>query len=168
MRFALVTVWLAAPWRLASRLVLGLGLAISGRQPRRLLVVVAIATVVVAVVQSLHRHQLVDAGVIVAVAVCGVMCPLAEAALSRRDELAADWFATRAGYGAELASALHRLGGGDQHRRRSRLDRALARHPSIEHRLDELHDLLADRTGRPEFGADALPSGCQHNAAPVG
>jgi STE24 endopeptidase len=83
-RFALVTVWLATPWRIASRVVLRLGLAFSDRQPRRLLVVVAIATVVVAVLQSLHRHQLAAAAVILVLAICGSACPLAEAALSRR------------------------------------------------------------------------------------
>lgn len=162
-RFALVTVWLAVPLRLASHLVLRLGLALSGRQPRRLLVVVAIATVVVAVLQSLHRHQFLAAGAIAAVAICGVVCPLAEAALSRRDEIAADRFATQAGYGPELAGALLRLDDGDQHRRRSLLERALTCHPSIEQRLDALHDRLA-----AEGTGDAAPSARQDDAAPVG
>lgn len=143
-RFSLVTMWLAAPWRIASRLVLGLALRLSGREPGRLLAAVVAATVVVAVVQAVQRHQLLIAGVLAALALCGVVCRLADAALSRRDELAADRFAAQAGYGAALTGALHRLDVGQQHQGRPLLERALARHPPVETRLDALHDLPAD------------------------
>lgn len=127
---------LAAGARLALRL--------SGRQPGRLLAAVVAVTVVVAVVQAVQRHQLLIAGVLAALALCGVVCPLADAALSRRDEFAADRFAAQAGYGAALTGALHRLDVGQQHQGRPLLERALARHPSVETRLDALHDLPAD------------------------
>ena len=51
-RAALVTAWLAAPWRLATRLVLRLAGGLAGRQPRRLPPLVGCAGVVLAVVQA--------------------------------------------------------------------------------------------------------------------
>lgn len=93
-QFALVTMWLAAPWRFASRLVIGIGLATVGRrQPLRLLAVVVLAGVVVAVVQALQQRQWAVAAVLSAVAVCAVVCPLVDAAVSRRSEYAADRYA---------------------------------------------------------------------------
>ena len=56
-RFDLVTQWLALPWRVASRFVLGLcyGMAGGRRQWRGLLVLVTLATVTVAVVQAIQQ-----------------------------------------------------------------------------------------------------------------
>ncbi len=51
-RFALVTAWLAAPWRIAIRLTISLVLSALGRQPRRPLAAVAAAGVIVAIVQA--------------------------------------------------------------------------------------------------------------------
>ena len=98
-KFALVTMWLALPWRFASRLVIGIGLATVGRrQPLRLLALVVLAGVVVAVVQAVQQRHWAVAVVLSAVAVCAVVCPLADAAVSRRSEYAADRYAAALGW----------------------------------------------------------------------
>jgi hypothetical protein len=69
--------WLATPWRFASRLLIGIGLATIGRrQPMRLLALVVVAGVVVAVVQAIQQRQLAVAFVLSTVAICAVVCPL--------------------------------------------------------------------------------------------
>lgn len=125
-----------------ARFVVGVSLALSARQPRRLLALVVAAAVVIAIVQAIQQHHLMVAVVLGTLAVTGVACPLGDAALSRRDELAADRYAARAGYGPALAGALRRLDDGDEHRRDGLLERALARHPSTEQRLDAMYELL--------------------------
>lgn len=140
-RIGLVTAWLAAPWRFASRLFLALGLAFAGRQPRRLLALLAAVVVVLAVVQAIQHGQPMVAALLVCLALAGVACPLADAALSRCDEYAADRYAARAGYGPALAAALARMDDGSEHRRRGLLERLTARLPSVAQRLDALYEL---------------------------
>jgi Zn-dependent protease with chaperone function len=140
-RLALVAAWLSAPWRFAERLIVGLAVAAAARQPRRLLALVAAAAVVVAVIQAVQQGQTTVAVVLTCLAVFGVACPLADSALSRRDEFAADRYAAAAGYGLALAAALRGFDDGSEHRRRGLVERALARHPTIEQRLDALYDL---------------------------
>ena len=114
-KFALVTMWLALPWRFASRLVIGIGLATVGRrQPLRLLGVVVLAGVVVAVVQAVQQRQWAVAAVLSAVAVCAVVCPLVDAAVSRRSEYAADRYAAGVGVGRSWRRALQVLDGGQR------------------------------------------------------
>jgi Zn-dependent protease with chaperone function len=127
--------WLALPWRFASRLVIGIGLATVGRrQPLRLLAVVVVTGVVIAVVQAVQQRQWAVAAVLSAVAVCTVVCPLVDAAVSRRSEYAADRYASGAGLGPQLAAALRVLEGG--HRRRpGMVARLLSRHPSVARRI---------------------------------
>lgn len=133
-KFALVTVWLAAPWRFASRLVIGIGMAAVGRrQPLRLLAVVVLAGVVVAVVQAVQQRQWAVAVVLSAVAVCTVVCPLADAAVSRRSEYAADRYASALGLGPQLA-ALQVLDG-RKRRRVGLVARLLSRHPEVSRRI---------------------------------
>lgn len=75
--------WLALPWRFVSRLVIGIGLATVGRrQPLQLLAVVGMAGIVVAVVQAVQQRQWAVSVVLSAV----VVCPLVDAAVSRRSE----------------------------------------------------------------------------------
>lgn len=137
-RFALVTVWLGAPWRFAARVVIGIGLATVGRrQPLRLLAVVVITCVVVAVVQAVQQRQWAVAVVLSAVAVCGVVCPLADAAVSRRSEYAADGYAASVGVGPQLAAGLQVLAG-DRGARRGLLQRMLSRHPDVDRRIERL------------------------------
>ena len=102
--------WLAAPWRVAARLVIHLGNVLSGRQSRYRLAMVVFAGVAVA--RALHEgHQLVG-GVLLFVGLSAVLCPLADAAVSRRAEFAADRFAVDHGLALELAAALHALDDG--------------------------------------------------------
>lgn len=136
-RLALVTIWLAAPWRFAARLLLGVAAACAGRQPRRLLACVIVAAVVIAVVQAVQQRQWVVAISVSALALCTVVCPLADAALSRRSEYAADRYATDAGLGLHLAAALQTMDV-SPYRSRTWTARALSRHPSLEDRIEAL------------------------------
>ena len=137
-KFALVTMWLALPWRFASRLVIGIGLATVGRrQPLRLLALVVLAGVVVAVVQAVQQRQWAVAVVLSSVAVCAVVCPLADAAVSRRSEYAADRYAADVGVGPQLAGALQVLAG-RQPRRVGLVARLLSRHPQVGRRIEAL------------------------------
>lgn len=152
-KFALVTVWLAAPWRLASRLVIGIGLATVGRrQPLRPLAVVVLAGVVIAVVQAVQQRQWAIAVVLTTVAVCAVVCPLVDAAVSRRSEYAADRYAAGVGVGAPLAAALQVLAAG-QRRRAGLVARLVSRHPVMDRRITELGGgRRATRDLNPEAG----------------
>jgi STE24 endopeptidase len=146
-RFALVTMWLALPWRAASRFVIGLGLATAGRrQPVRLLRLVVAAVVVVAVVQAQQRGQVTTVLVLSTVSVCAVACPLIDAWVSRRSEYAADRFAATCGVAVALSAALTRLDAGRVNRP-SWSQRALSRHPSLERRIDALDNHAAAPVG---------------------
>lgn len=135
-RFTLVTVWLAAPWRFAARLVVGVGWATIGRrQPQRLLALVVVAAVVIGVVQTAQRGQVAAPVVLATVAACAVVCPLADAWVSRRTEYAADRFAVRCGVGGQLIDALTRIDNDDGG---SWTQRALNRHPSVERRVEAM------------------------------
>jgi STE24 endopeptidase len=136
-RFAFATAWLAAPWRLVARILKGIVFALGRRQPLAPLAVVGSTGVVVAVIRSAHAGHWAVAGVLVFVSAAAVLCPAADAAISRRCELAADQYAAAAGVGADLASALRILGtdGPCQQRIASRL---LARHPVTSRRLSAL------------------------------
>jgi STE24 endopeptidase len=139
-RLGLISAWLATPWRFASRLFIGLGLATVGRrQPMRLLAIVVTAAVVVAVGHAIRHGQVLVASVLFSVALCAVVCPLADAWVCRRSEYAADQFAADHGAGPQLVDALIRM-----RRRRARTQswtaRALSRHPSIGRRAAAMGD----------------------------
>ena len=145
-RFGVISTWLAVPWRLTSRAVFGLGLATVGRrQPIRLLGLVVGAAVVRAVVQAICQGQTAAAALLCALAACAVLCPLADAWISRRSEFAADRFATQHGAGPQLAAALTRLNprrGG----RQSWTQAALKRHPNTARRIAAIDRLQARST----------------------
>ncbi|MCV2489781.1 M48 family metalloprotease [Geodermatophilus sp. YIM 151500] len=128
---------LAAPWRLAARLLTGIGLALSGRQPRRGLILAIVAGVAVAVTRALFQGQVLAGGVLTAVALASVVCPLADAAVSRRAEFAADRFAADHGLASQLVSALSAL---DDARRAGPgwPARLLASHPTTGRRISAL------------------------------
>ena len=93
-QYVLTAMWLGAPWRLAARLVTGIGLATIGRrQPIHLLGVVVVAAVLVAVVQAVQQGDVATALTLSSVALCAIVCPLADAAVCRRSEYAADRYA---------------------------------------------------------------------------
>ena len=135
----LLALWLAMPWRLAARLLTGIGLALSGRPARRGLIMVIAAGVAVAVTRALYQGQVLVGGVLAFVGLAAVLCPLADAAISRQSEFAADRFAADHGLALELAAALHAMDDG-----RSAAcgwpRRLLASHPTSDQRI---HELLA-------------------------
>jgi STE24 endopeptidase len=135
----LLALWLAMPWRLAARLLTGIGLALSGRPARRGLIMVIAAGVAVAVTRALYQGQVLVGGVLAFVGLAAVLCPLADAAISRQSEFAADRFAADHGLALELAVALHAMDDG-----RSAAcgwpRRLLASHPTSDQRI---HALLA-------------------------
>jgi Zn-dependent protease with chaperone function len=152
----LVTVWLAAPWRFPSRSVILVGLATVGRrQPVRLLAVGVINSVVIAVVQAVQQRQWAVAVTLTAVAVCSVVCPLADAAVGRRSEYAADRYALAVGLGPQLAAAVQVLSGG-RRRPKGIAARLLSRHPDVDRRIAALGS-VADR-GLPTV-LDREPTG---------
>ena len=100
---------LAGPWRLTTRLVTGLANSLAGRQPRAGLAVVLVAGLAVAVIHALQQGQWMVGGVLAFVGLAAVLCPVADAAISRRSEFAADRFAADYGLPLDLAAALHAL-----------------------------------------------------------
>jgi len=139
-RFALVTAWLAAPWRIATRLTISIVLTALGRQPRRPLAAVAAAGVILAIVQAGQQRNWMTAVILGGAALAWVLCPLSDAAISRRSERAADRYTATAGLGPQLAAALQTLDHAG-HQPRSWTARALARHPGVDRRVAALNDL---------------------------
>jgi STE24 endopeptidase len=138
-RLALLTTWLALPWRVASRFVLGVAFALAGRrQPPPLLAMVTVIALVVAVAQLGRQGQAVSAMVLAGVAVCAVACPLGDAWVSRRSEYAADRFTAERGAGPQLMAALRRLDRSVATGRSGWARRTLSGHPSVERRCAEL------------------------------
>lgn len=107
----LIAMGLAAPWRVAARLLASLTSGLSGRQPRRALTVVGVCGVVVAVVRAVHQGRWLAGGVVAAFALFAVVCPLVDAWTCRRAEFAADRFAADHRCAVELADALRALHG---------------------------------------------------------
>ena len=92
------------------------------------------------------------AGVLALVGLAVMLCPLADAAISRRSEFAADRFAADHGLALELAAALHAMDDG----RRGACGwsrRLLASHPTSEQRIRALHAA----TGSAECSARLRP-----------
>jgi STE24 endopeptidase len=108
----LLVSFLAAPWRLAATLLTGLASILAGRQPRRGVAVVVVAGLAVAVTRALHQGQWLVGGVLAFLGLAAVLCPLADAAIRRRSECAADRFAADHGLALELVAALHAMDDG--------------------------------------------------------
>jgi STE24 endopeptidase len=141
-RYILATSWLAAPWRFATQMLIGFGVIIAGRQPRGLLGGVVIAGLIVAPLQAEKDQRRVIAVALVGLVLALVACPLAEAAVRRRGELAADRFAAKAGVGPQLATVLEGVDSGGSRGVRP----WLATHPTVTHRTTALraHALAID------------------------
>lgn len=129
--------WWSAPWRLASRFVLGLTFGLMGRRrPPRLLACVVITGAVVAIVQSAEQHEWVVAAVLIALPALGTSVPLLDAAISRRCERVADDYAATAGAGYELSNALSAMRA--EQRSAGVLKRLKAHHPDPGERIEML------------------------------
>jgi STE24 endopeptidase len=96
-------------------------------------VVVGLAVAVPRAVQHGQRH---GGGVLVFVGLVGVLCPLADAAISRQAEYAADRFAADHGAAIELATAIRRLN--DGHRAPCGWSRLLSSHLTCEQQIGAL------------------------------
>lgn len=134
-RLTLATLWLAAPWRAFYRTAVAVCARLTGSQPASALVVVAAAAFGIAIGQGVQEGQWSTIAVLSALVVFSIVTPLADAAISRASERAADSFAARVGLGAELALALAALGSGHQRRGFRWL---VERHPRTSRRLEDL------------------------------
>jgi len=137
-RYGLATGWLAAPGRLAFRLVLGIAGTLGGGG-RRLGMAVPVLFAVggtITMIQAIQQRQWLAAAMLLGVAAALIVTPLIDGAVSRASEHAADRYAADAGFGAELAAALRLLGSPMPARRSLRL--LLDRHPSVDSRLRRL------------------------------
>jgi STE24 endopeptidase len=142
-RFGPVIAWFSLPWRCASRFVLRAAMRLAGHQPRAALAVVVIATFAVAIVQASQQRQWSTVVILGALSVFPLVVPLADAALSRVGERAADRYAAALGYGEGLTRALRILN--DKSRRRGSALAILASHPRTERRI---HEVAARRSGK--------------------
>lgn len=134
-RLTLVTLWLAAPWRMVYRTVIKLCARLTGPQSSRLLVIVVAAAFGISFARAEHAGQWSTVGVLSALGLFVVVTPLADAAISRSSERAADRFAAHIGYSAELALALATLDSGHHS---GPLARLVERHPRTPRRIEDL------------------------------
>jgi STE24 endopeptidase len=133
----LIVSWLSAPWLLARSLLTGLASTLAGRRTQRGVVVLVVAGLAVAATRAAQQGQWMVGGVLVFVGLATVLGLLADAAISRRSEYAADRFAADHGLALELAAALYALKGGGREAPRS-LRRLWATHPSVDRRIAAL------------------------------
>jgi STE24 endopeptidase len=153
-RPTLLAMWLAAPYRAAARLLSGTGRALCGRQSRRDFTVMGIPVMGVAVVRAVYQGHWLAGGVAAGIALCAVVCPLADAWTCRRAEFAADRFAADHGCARELADALRALHGPPS-TTAGWSRRLLATHPTANERVSAL---LAVPSG--SWVPSQRPSGC--------
>jgi len=132
----LLLTWLTAPWRATACVLAGLASILSGRYPRQGLSIVVLAGLAVAGFRALQQEKWMPGGVLVVVGLTAVFVPLANAAISRRSEYAADRFATHYGLAIELADALRVLNDGKRAPRG--WSRLLSTHPTSEQRIRAL------------------------------
>jgi STE24 endopeptidase len=129
--------WLTAPWRLATRVLTGCASTLAGRRSGSGRAVVVVAGLAVAVTHALQQGQWTVGGVLAFVGTAAVLCPLVDAAISRRSELAADRFAADHGLALELAAGLRALENG-RSERCGWPRRLLAAHPTPDRRINAL------------------------------
>jgi STE24 endopeptidase len=153
-RTMLLVSWLTAPWCVARSLLTELSSILAGRRSRRGAVIAVVVGLAVAVTRTLHQGQWMVGGLLVFLGLTGVLCPVADAAISRRAEFAADRFAADHGLALELAAALHALD--DGHRAALGWSRRLlASHPASDQRIRA----LLTATAAPLSNGDGRMSG---------
>jgi STE24 endopeptidase len=134
--------FLSAPWRWTMSLLTGLARMLAGRPHRRGLAIVVVPGLAVAVARALQQGEWMVGGVLLFVGLEAALCPLADAAISRQAEFAADRFAADHGLGLDLAAALVAMGDG----RRAACgwsQRLTASHPTPEQRVQALLTMTA-------------------------
>jgi STE24 endopeptidase len=131
----------------AAGLLTGLAGALFGRPAQRTLRITVFFGVAVAVVRDLQRGILDGRGVLAALALSAVICQVADAAVSRRAQFAADLFAADRGLAIELARALRALHGPSNptYGWSRRLHRT---HPTPENRISALLTVRVDSKRR--------------------
>jgi Zn-dependent protease with chaperone function len=134
-RWSLIIAWFAMPWRLAYRVGGKIAIPLAARQPSALLALVVLTAFIVAISQAVQHGEWGSAAVLSALALCPVISPIADAAISRASEHRADRYAAQIGYNTALTLALRttRIAEATQHKHS-----LLHRHPDIDLRLRRL------------------------------
>jgi STE24 endopeptidase len=145
---------LTAPWRGTASALAVLANILAGRHPRRGLGIVVLAGLAVAGFRALQQGRWMPGGVLVVVGLAAVLVPLANAAISRQSEYAADRFAAAHGLAIELTAALRVLNGG--HRGPRGWSRLWLTHPTVEQRIKALQTAIIGQG--PEGGSDRHPA----------
>lgn len=129
------------PWRVAYRVGGRIAAPLAARQPRALLAVVVLTAFIIAISQAIQHGEWSSAAVLSTLALCPVISPIADAAISRASERGADLCAAQIGYNKALTLALRTT----QVAEASQPTHPLLRdHPDIDRRLRRLE---APRTG---------------------
>jgi hypothetical protein len=131
----LIIAWFATPWRLAYRLGGRIATPLAARQPGALLAVVVLTAFIIAISQAIRHGEWSSAAFLSALALCPVISPIADAAISRASEHGADRYAAQIGYNKALALALRTTQVADASQPRHPL---LRDHPAIDRRLRRL------------------------------
>jgi STE24 endopeptidase len=134
-RWSLITAWFATPWRLAYRVGGRIAAPLAARQPRALLAVVVLTAFIIAISQAVQHGEWSSAAVLSALALCPVISPVADAAISRASEHRADRYAAQIGYNKALTLALRTTQLAEASQPRHPL---LRDHPAIDRRLRRL------------------------------
>ena len=139
-RFTLAAGWLAAPGRLAFRVVLRLaGLASTGRRPGRLSCAVVAVGGGIAITQAVQQQHWTSAALLMGIAAALVATPVLDSVVSRASEHAADRYAVSMGAGPDLALALAVINRTYVHQQRRGWGRQLLdRHPCLDDRVVRL------------------------------
>jgi leader peptidase (prepilin peptidase)/N-methyltransferase len=149
-QFGPMVAWLVLPWRLFSQAVFRLSVGASRSRRSAPVAVVVAAAFVAAIVQEVRAGAWAGAATLVALAVGGTVVPIADAAVGRASERAADRYAAQAGYAEALADALAMI---DLEAARSSglLQRILARHPDSATRVAAFAALAGVHTPSPAW-----------------
>lgn len=134
-RWSLIIAWFAMPWRVAYRLGGRIAAPMARRQPRALLAGVVLAATIIAISQAIQHGEWSSAAVLGALALCRFISPIADAAISRASEHAADQYAAQIGYSKALTLALRTM----HVKETGQLTHPWLRdHPAIDRRLRRL------------------------------
>ena len=145
-RYVPLVLWLTLPWRVLCRVLIRVGYRLVGSQPVVPLAAVGLVAVLVGGVQLVRDRSWGAVVLVVVVLVAAAVSPLVDAAVSRAAEFAADRYAARVGYAADLAHVLRRFDGEGQSRTVGA--RLLERHPAARDRASRL-DRAVELSGSP-------------------